>query len=224
MACRPSDRLLCPSCMKTCASIKAFERILSWIKPFFSNPIPAALNVDRSAPPPNRHGGRRTANHAFVFACKRRGCRPEPVPGLDPGIGRTNGTVRRVGINGRWYKSVECLLPIHHRQMLAYLCDRVADEGWTASFRRVSDEGSDIADANLRLWTSWNGADGSIVQAAFLATIRRTNLPDDSLSNCSSRRISVEPRPWNTNAGSNAAYRRPCSSRLSSPSVTRQLR
>jgi hypothetical protein len=64
--------------------------------------IPAALNVDRSAPPPNRHGGRRPANHAFVFACKRRGCRPEPVPGLDPGGGMTNGAIRRVGINGRW--------------------------------------------------------------------------------------------------------------------------
>jgi hypothetical protein len=102
-------------------------------------------------------------------------------------------------------KSVEHLLPVNHTQMLAFLCDRVADEGWAASFRRVNDEGSDIAAANLRLWSSWNGTDGSIVQVAFLATTRCTNLPDDLLSNCSSRRISAEPNPWNTSAGSNAA-------------------
>jgi hypothetical protein len=40
-------------------------------------------------------------------------------------------------------QSVECLLPVNHTQMLAFLCDRVADEGWAASFRHVGDEGSD---------------------------------------------------------------------------------
>src|SRR5579862_929321 len=56
------------------------------------------------------------------------------------------------------------------------------------------------------------------------ATKRRIILPDDSLTFCSSSSMFAPERALLTKDGSKAAYNRPCSSRLSEPSVTRQLR
>jgi hypothetical protein len=38
------------------------------------------------------------AGECRLFLCKKRGCRPEPVPGLDPGIGMTNGASGWIGL------------------------------------------------------------------------------------------------------------------------------
>jgi hypothetical protein len=57
----------------------------------------------------------------------------------------------------------------------------------------------------------------------FFATILLTNLPDEVLPACSSN-SNVPLRAYNTRFASKAEYSRPCSSRRSKPTVTRQLR